>query len=196
MTTFGERIRNLRKEKNIPLRILASFLDIDQAILSKIERGLKHASREQVVKLAAYFQTDVHHLLIDWLADKMVVIIREEDVALDALVVAEKKIRYTTKGRVTEKFLIREICQFLRKDGRVSQAWLIGSFARGEAGIGSDVDLMVRYSDQATGTLMDYAELTYNLEKIVQRKVDIVEEGYVKPYALSSINRDKILIYG
>ncbi|HKK10676.1 MAG TPA: hypothetical protein VJ939_07545 [Bacteroidales bacterium] len=37
MNAFGEIIRELRKEKGLPLRIVAGFLNIDQAILSKIE---------------------------------------------------------------------------------------------------------------------------------------------------------------
>jgi len=196
MNSFGNRIRELRRRENIPLRVLASFLDVDQAILSKIERGLKNASREQVVKLADFFHEDVHKLLTDWLADKLLVIIKDEDKALEVLQVAEEKIRYQEDGRVQGKSLIREIREFFKKDGRVSQAWLIGSYARGEAGIGSDVDLIVRYSDRATGTLMDYADLTFRLEKVLHRKVDLVEEGFVKPFALDSVNRDKILIYG
>jgi len=40
----------------LPLRTVAAWLDIDQAILSKIEREQRNASREQVVKLAIYFK--------------------------------------------------------------------------------------------------------------------------------------------
>jgi transcriptional regulator with XRE-family HTH domain len=35
--TFGEIIRKLREDHNMPLRKLAAALDIDQSTLSKIE---------------------------------------------------------------------------------------------------------------------------------------------------------------
>jgi len=41
MQSFGNRIRDLRKKKGDALRIVAAFLEIDQAILSKIDPGCK-----------------------------------------------------------------------------------------------------------------------------------------------------------
>ena len=52
MDSFGDTIRKLRENKELPLRTVAAYLDIDQAILSKIERGQRKPTREQVVKLA------------------------------------------------------------------------------------------------------------------------------------------------
>ena len=64
MGSLGETIRKLREEKELPLRTVAAFLDIDQAILSKIERGQRKSSREQVVKLAEYFEVKENDLLV------------------------------------------------------------------------------------------------------------------------------------
>ena len=91
--------------------------------------------------------------------------------------------------------MIKDIKDFLKNDGRVSRAWMFGSFARGEEEAGSDVDLMVSYSDKASGTLMDYADLKYQMEILLKIKVDLVEEGFVQPFAVCNINRDKVLIY-
>lgn len=96
MDNLGETLRKLREEKQLPLRIVASFLDIDQAILSKIERGQRNASREQVIKLADFFKIDQNDLLVAWLSDKLVYEVEGEQMALQALQVAEKKIKYTT----------------------------------------------------------------------------------------------------
>ena len=62
MSSLGNTIRKLREVKQLPLRTVAAFLDIDQAILSKIERGQRKASREQVVKLAKYFKVKENDL--------------------------------------------------------------------------------------------------------------------------------------
>lgn len=94
MDNLGETIRNLREEKELPLRTVAAFLDIDQAILSKIERGQRNATREQVVKLAEYFKIKESDLLVSWLSDKLVYEVADEQVALKALQVAEEKVKY------------------------------------------------------------------------------------------------------
>ncbi len=99
MDSFGETIRKLREEKELPLRTVAAFLDIDQAILSKIERGQRKPTREQVVKLAEYFKVKENELLIAWLSDKLVYEVEDEDIALKALQVAEEKVKYITKNK-------------------------------------------------------------------------------------------------
>ena len=94
MSNIGETIRNLRTDKQLPLRTVAAYLDIDQAILSRIERGERKATREHIVKLAEYFNVPEKDLLITWLADKVVYEVADESVAFEALKVAEKKVKY------------------------------------------------------------------------------------------------------
>lgn len=97
MDSLGDTIRKLREGKELPLRTVAAFLDIDQAILSKIERGQRKPAREQVVKLARYFNVKETDLLVAWLSDKVVYELENEEVALKALLAAEEKIRYLNK---------------------------------------------------------------------------------------------------
>lgn len=94
METFGEKIRRLREERSIYLRQLASYLEIDQALLSKIERGERRAQREQVVKLASFFKSDKNEFLTSWLSDKVVYDLDSEKNAIEVLKVAEEKIKY------------------------------------------------------------------------------------------------------
>ena len=196
MKTFGETIRKYREDRQLPLRKVAAILDIDQAILSKMERGQRRATREQAVKLAGFFEVDASGLLVDWLSDKLVYELQDEDVALQALTVAEEKMIYGRNPKGNARLMISIITDFLNLDGRIAKAWLFGSYARGEERNESDVDLMVSYSSKATGTLLDYADIKFNLEQLLNRKVDLVEEGYVKSFALKSIDHEKILIYG
>ena len=94
MDSLGNTIRKLREEKELPLRTVAAFLNIDQAILSKIERGQRKPTREQVVKLAAYFKVKENDLLVAWLSDKLVYEVEDEEMALKALQVAEERVAY------------------------------------------------------------------------------------------------------
>jgi len=99
MDSLGDTIRKLREVKELPLRTVAAFLDIDQAILSKIERGQRKPTREQVVKLAEYFKVKENDLLVAWLSDKLVYELEDEEVALKALQMAEEKVKYITKTK-------------------------------------------------------------------------------------------------
>jgi len=99
MLTIGEEIRKLRENDRLPLRKVAAELDIDQSILSKIERGERKASRNQIIMIAKIFSVDEKELLINYLSDKVLYELIDEDLAADALKIAEKKIKYLTKKR-------------------------------------------------------------------------------------------------
>ena len=77
----------------------------------------------------------------------------------------------------------------------VLKAWIFGSFARGEETPESDVDILVVYDDSKPVGLMKIANMYVNLKKLLQREVDLVEEGTLLPFAVESANRDKKLIY-
>ncbi len=94
MESLGDIIRKLREEKELPLRTVAAYLDIDQAILSRMERGQRKPTREQVLKLAEYFNVKKDDLLIAWLTDKVFYEVADEEVALKALMVADEKVKY------------------------------------------------------------------------------------------------------
>jgi transcriptional regulator with XRE-family HTH domain len=55
MKTLGEKLRELRENSALLLREVAAKLEVDPSLLSKIERGDKRATWEQVVMV---YQTD------------------------------------------------------------------------------------------------------------------------------------------
>ena len=99
MNQFGTVIREQRKAKGLLLRQLAAALDMDPAILSKIERGERKARREQVFEFARLLDLKEEELLTLWLAEKVYEVIREEDLAADALRVAEEGVKYHRKSQ-------------------------------------------------------------------------------------------------
>ena len=74
-------------------------------------------------------------------------------------------------------------------------AWVFGSFARGEETPESDLDLLVDYDHEVKISLLDIVRFKLDIEKKIQREVDLVENGYLKPFAVASAERDKYLIY-
>lgn len=94
MKNFGETIRQLREQKGLLLRQLAAALEVDTALVSKLERGERKAQREQVSKLATFLQVPEENLLIVWLSDKVIDALGEEPLALKALKITEKRIKH------------------------------------------------------------------------------------------------------
>jgi len=100
LKTTGEIIREKREKKGLLLRQVSAQLDIDTAILSKIERGERKATRKQITKLADILELDKESLLIQYLSEKILYEIQDEDLGIQALKVAEKTIKYgVTKNK-------------------------------------------------------------------------------------------------
>ena len=92
-TQFGERIRELRTKQNMLLRQLASQLDVDTSIISKVERGDRQLKKEQIPLLAEILQADKEELLMLWLADQLYNVIEGEPMGDEALKSVSKKIK-------------------------------------------------------------------------------------------------------
>ena len=95
-----------------------------------------------------------------------------------------------------ERQMMQETIAEYFKTQPVLKAWLFGSFARGEETPRSDVDIL--FVPDRTGkpfTLFTHGGMLMDLQELLNRKVDLVEEGSLRPYAAESADRDKILIY-
>jgi predicted nucleotidyltransferase len=77
----------------------------------------------------------------------------------------------------------------------VEKAWMFGSYARGDETRKSDVDILVRFDENATITLIDYAKIMNNLSDLLHKKVDLVKEGTLRKFAVESVEQDKLLSY-
>jgi len=93
----GEIIRAKREEKGMLLRHLAAEIDIDQALLSKIERSQRKATKEQILKLETVFALKKCELMLQYLSENIAYDIIEEKNAIDVLHVAEDKVEYLRK---------------------------------------------------------------------------------------------------
>jgi HTH-type transcriptional regulator, competence development regulator len=99
-TQFGERIRELRTKHNMLLRQLASKLDVDTSIISKVERGDRQLKKDQIPLLAEILKADKDELLTLWLADQVYDLMQDENLALKAMQVAEKKIKFNNRNKI------------------------------------------------------------------------------------------------
>ena len=92
--SFGEHIKRLREEHKLPLRKVASVLDLDPSTLSKIERGERTANKEMLPILAELFSENEKELSLILFSDKVAYQLMEEENSNEILKVAEEKIQY------------------------------------------------------------------------------------------------------
>ena len=90
---LGNKIKELRDKHEVLQRQLATYLEIDTPMFSKIERGDRRAKRSQVILLAKYFHIDEKDMLTLWLADKVLDTLEGEyELCLDALETAKAEL--------------------------------------------------------------------------------------------------------
>jgi len=60
---FGEKLKELRQEKNIIQRDLAKILNVSQPTIADWERGVMETDFETLVKIAKFFNVRTDYLL-------------------------------------------------------------------------------------------------------------------------------------
>jgi len=100
METVGQIIRAKRENLGLLLRQVASYLDIDQAILSKIERNERKPTKQNIIKLAEILKLDEEDLLVQFISERIAYEIADEDCASEVLKVAEQKVKYLKSNLV------------------------------------------------------------------------------------------------
>ncbi|WP_277011992.1 nucleotidyltransferase family protein [Capnocytophaga granulosa] len=89
---------------------------------------------------------------------------------------------------------IRSLCERYR----VKTLYVFGSVLTPNFDTYSDIDLLVDFLDQdALQYASNYFQFKFELEKLFNRKIDLLEERALKnPYFIENINQKKQLLYG
>lgn len=91
MKTTGQIIRDKREAKGILLRELSASLKIDPAILSKIERGERNPTKKLLGEISILLDINEKDLILEWISDKIIYEIADEEYGYEALKIAERK---------------------------------------------------------------------------------------------------------
>lgn len=94
MKTIGITLRALREGKGLLFREVGAKLSLDPAILSKVEQDKRMPTKQQIKLLANFYKDQKKEVIIAWLSDKLYYEVQDEDLALQAMQVAEQKIKY------------------------------------------------------------------------------------------------------
>ncbi len=84
MPSFGETIRALRLQQNVPLRVVAAAVEIDSTLLSRLELGERFPTDEQIKRFADYFQLPLDELTAQVIADRIIAAYGAEEVTARA----------------------------------------------------------------------------------------------------------------
>lgn len=98
------------------------------------------------------------------------------------------------KKTMSNKAMTQQIVEYF-KTQPVVKVWIFGSFARGEENPTSDVDLLIQFDHSTPIGLFAYARMHRELEERLRRKVDLVEEGTLRPAVAAAAQKDMKIIY-
>ncbi len=113
METFGQKIRRLRKAKQITQSELADAVGVDFTYISKMEngKGIRLPSEATIRRLAAYLDTDAEALI---LSAKKVPQNFRESIANDKLIM--DFLRVVPKLNETQRGILEKIIQQAEED--------------------------------------------------------------------------------
>jgi transcriptional regulator with XRE-family HTH domain len=97
---LGLRLRNLRTQKKLTLHQVSKVVDIDSPMLSKIERGERLPTIEQLQRLCKFFKVAEAGLKVMHTAEKIIKEYGVNDTTYDAVRLVEEQITpYITKRK-------------------------------------------------------------------------------------------------
>lgn len=85
-------LKNGREKLQLKTVDVARLLEIDTALISKFESGSRMPTHSQILKLAALLKIDWKELETAWLTEKILLLVRESEVAIDSLHAALKQL--------------------------------------------------------------------------------------------------------
>lgn len=88
--------------------------------------------------------------------------------------------------------VIKDRLPELRKQYPIVRVGVFGSIARGEGNSESDIDLLVDFSEPIS--LFRFSDSKLDLEEILERKVDLVTPGALKPRIKDRILREVVYL--
>ena len=94
MKSLGNILKVAREEKEMILRKVSAEVDIDQSLISKFEKDERKPTKEQLIRLAEFYNLPEQELIINWYSEKIADDLKYTQATTEILRVAEEKINY------------------------------------------------------------------------------------------------------
>ena len=93
---------------------------------------------------------------------------------------------------INREELFKKIVRFLKKQGARKIA-VFGSYVRREETPGSDIDIIVEFSERKS--LLELVRIERELSEALGIKVDLLTEKSISPYLIDTIRNEMKVIY-
>lgn len=193
MKSVAETLRQSRKTEKLTLQQVSSAVKIDVGVLSKIERGIRPISMEQLELLCKLYKLNFVEQKKNLTAEQIVAFVAYDQNANEILQIAEQKLAYATKAITPLSKIVRELKAVFKKFSQIQQAWVFGSYARGEMTSKSDVDVVITVGKGFT--YFQLADVQYHAENKLGIKVDIGFKKSLDKAVSKNAEKDMKLIY-
>lgn len=197
--TFGEMIKELRLELNYSLKFVGDRIGYSPRLLSKIEKNEKRVPEKIIKDLSKVYKVSYKRLIVKYLSEEVYCRIRSNEFADEVLNIVKRRLKKEGRGtqREESREKILESIKAYFSDKPVEKAWVFGSFARNTfISKDSDIDIMVVFKKPNKVSLFDLVQMKEELARKTGREVDLVEEGQELKSFKSSIEQEKLLVYG
>ncbi|MDZ7881071.1 MAG: DNA adenine methylase [Saprospiraceae bacterium] len=129
MYSIGTFLRELREEKGLHLQEVHQKTNIDLSLLSRIENGKRLPTKEQILQLAGYYESNQSQMLIHWLSDNVINEVQEKEYGLQALQAAEEIFLYRKSRTLfpnisTEKLIRLESRRYIGSKAKLTE-WIL-----------------------------------------------------------------------
>ena len=81
------------------------------------------------------------------------------------------------------------------KENNVEHLYLVGSYSRWEEDENSDIDLIYEFWEWGCVWWFKFINMKLELEKFLQKEVDLVEKQFINKHLVKYLEKDKILIF-
>lgn len=99
---ISESIRQGRIKQDLTIRELARKIDVDSTLVSRFESGNRLPTEAQLDLLIAQLELESAAIKAEWLAEKVVKVLRYQPQARQALLIAESRIEYLKSAKTFE----------------------------------------------------------------------------------------------
>jgi predicted nucleotidyltransferase len=98
---------------------------------------------------------------------------------------------------------IKELVEPIAKKYKLKALWVFGSYARGEATVESDIDLLMDYTDSTIVNIFDLYDINKDLSEKIKLNVDLIStDGLFNPANqrqntkfIATVCKERVLIY-
>ncbi len=126
MYTFAQTLKDRRKELNLVIRKVSLLTQIDPALISKYEKGVRLPSEDNLKILADVLQIDRMELHKLWVAEKVYQLLEYEVDATEILSLAESRVSYLTSSQAMHLSKLKpEILDKLERIDALKDMWRI-----------------------------------------------------------------------